>query len=469
MPVSQFFFDNLARYGEAPAAIEGELQVSYQQLQVRCAEFSQQLNQINKQTNSPQKQLIFLKAHNNIATLVAYLTTLQNRHAVLLLDPDIDQSKLDKLIASYQPNLLIDSQTIEQCHSKPLVLESKLALLLSTSGSTGSAKQVCLSADNVQANALSIVEYLPLLASDKTITTLPFYYSYGLSVLNSHLLVGACIVFNQHSLVSREFWQLFKQHNINSFAGVPQSYEMLLRLRFERMDLPSLRYFTQAGGKLAADKIQPLARYANANDKQFFVMYGQTEATARMAYLKSELCETKPHAIGQAIPGGQFSLHDEHGELITQPEESGELIYRGTNIMLGYANCLSDLTEFTPLNELATGDIAYRDSEGDYVICGRIKRFIKLFGLRINLDEVETLLANKGLECYCLGDDTKLLVALTNDVVAQQHIDINELKMWLSRELQINHNVINIKPVAQLPLTNNGKKDYPAVLTMLDD
>ncbi|WP_340678129.1 AMP-binding protein [Paraglaciecola sp.] len=454
-----YFYQITQQPAQAIAAIEGDESVTYGALVQRCLAMAEQIQNVSQIKCS----LIFLKAHNNVATLVVYLAALQSGQPTMLLDPHISEEKLNALVQTYQPNLLIENQEIRLLHNNQLTLAANLALMLSTSGSTGSAKQVCLSPINLHSNAQSICQYLPIQPSDITITTLPFFYSYGLSVINSHLFAGACIVFNSHSIISREFWQQFKQLQITSFAGVPYSYEMLLRLRFERMDLPSLRYFTQAGGKLAVDKIQQLAAYAKSTNKQFFVMYGQTEATARMAYLNNDLAEQKPHSIGRAIPGGEFALWDDNQQLIEQAEQAGELVYRGPNVMLAYANELAELAKFAPLCELKTGDIAYRDSDGDYVICGRTKRIIKLFGERVNLDEVEALVAQLGYACCCLGEDAKLQVAVLN------HPNTNELKMWLSTQLQVNQHAVEVVTVHDLPMTANGKKDYPALKLLLEN
>jgi acyl-coenzyme A synthetase/AMP-(fatty) acid ligase len=290
------------------------------------------------------------------------------------------------------------------------------------------------------------------------VTTLPFFYSYGLSVINSHLLAGACIVFTSQSLVNREFWQLFKELEITSFAGVPHSYEILLKLRFTRMNLPSLRYFTQAGGRLSPALVAQLADYVNSQHRQFFVMYGQTEATARMAYLSADRALHKPESIGHAIPNGHLSLQDEQGQKITEFGLSGELVYQGPNIMLGYVSSQTDLGTFKAPKHLFTGDMAYQDEDGDFFITGRLKRFIKLFGQRINLDEVEQLLLEKGFETYCCGDDSKLLVAV------KFGNDIKSLQSLISEHLQIHSSVIQILEVAPLPLTDSGKKDYYAIL-----
>jgi long-chain acyl-CoA synthetase len=456
---SPYFFAELGRFGQRVAAIEGDVQVTYAELAQKCSDFAQRL----RASSGVSRALVFLKAHNDIATLVAYLSCLQQAQPVLLLEPSYGAEKLAKLQYLFKPNLLIDGGEIECCHAEPLTLSQNLALLLSTSGSTGAAKQVCLSAANLAANAQAICAYLPIQAQDKTITTLPFFYSYGLSVINSHLQAGACIVLNQLSLLSREFWTLFNSQQITSFAGVPYSYEMLLRLRFDTMSLPSLRYFTQAGGKLGAEKVKHLAECAQAKGQQFYVMYGQTEATARMAYLASERVALKPFAIGQAIPGGEFFLVDAKQQRVTASQQEGELHYRGPNVMLGYASQLAELRVFETISDLATGDLAYQDDEGDYVIVGRCKRIIKLFGQRLDLDDIEALLAEHGHACYCLGNDAKLQVAV------EKSSNINELKIWLSRQLQIHASVIELRTVTALPLTANGKKDYPTLLEVFND
>ena len=448
------FFNALTTYQQNIVAIEQGMVTSYAELAERCQQFSEQLTQ----TSELKRPLLFVKAHNNVDTLVVYLSALQNKFPVLLLDPDIEQEKLANLLRVYQPNFLLENKTITPLNTTQHKMADTLALMLSTSGSTGSPKQVCLSQQNLQANAQSICDYLPIQLSDKTITTLPFFYSYGLSVINSHLLAGACIVFNQHTMLSREFWQVFNAQQISSFAGVPYHYEMLLKLRFERMDLPSLRYFTQAGGKLSEPLVKKLSAYASSQHKAFFMMYGQTEATARMAYLPSDKVSIKPNSIGQAIPNGEFSLLDEQGMAVNESNQAGELVYSGPNVMLGYAEYVTDLTGLKPITQLHTGDIASRDSDGDYFIVGRKKRFIKLFGQRINLDEVEQLLAKKQLETYCLGDDTKLIVAI------KKANDIKVLRTTICRLLNIHISVIEVLSVDELPVTANGKKDYKRIL-----
>ncbi|GAA0366872.1 hypothetical protein GCM10009092_34030 [Bowmanella denitrificans] len=446
------FFTELATFGEAPAVWVGQKCLTYQQLNLQVEQFCQQL--------PATRSLIFLKASNNLTSLIAYLAALKAGHAQMLLSADIHPHYLHQLCEAYQPNLLVSDGLPQVVNLQPPAMATDLALLLSTSGSTGSPKQVALSYTNLQANAESICAYLPIKPTDLTITTLPFFYSYGLSVINSHILAGAGIVLNEHGLVTREFWDTFRHHQVTSFAGVPHSYEMLLRLRFTNMDLPSLRYFTQAGGRLSVDRVQLLADWAKEQGKQFYTMYGQTEATARMAFNATPA--QKPAAIGRTIPGGEFKLLDHQGMLITAPELEGELHYRGDNVMLGYTESVKDLRQFLPAKWLATGDLACKDKDGDFFIKGRLKRIIKPFGQRLNLDEVEGLLKSIGLEANVVGNDNALQVAYKNN-----NSDM-DLRLWLSKHLGLHPSAITLLETNVLPALPNGKPDYPTIQRLFE-
>ncbi|MDN4500895.1 AMP-binding protein [Alteromonadaceae bacterium BrNp21-10] len=443
------FFQQLPQHGHNLALIEGEQRLDYLQLQQQVDAFKQRL---------PVAGLVLLKASNNIPSMVAYLACLQAQLPMILVDKKINDGYQQTLVDTFKVNALIADGEVQVLSTSAVNIDPQLALLLSTSGSTGSPKQVALSAANLQANAQSICDYLPIESSDVTITTLSPHYSYGLSVINSHLLAGASIVLNEHSVISREFWQTFEQHQVTSFAGVPYTYEMLLRLRFTQKSWPSLRYFTQAGGKLSEDKVSLLAEYAKQHNQQFFVMYGQTEATARMAYNAHP--DKKPASIGKAIPKGELSLLDDNGQTIDDCHQQGELVYRGDNIMLGYANNATELRQFTQSDTLATGDIALRDEEGDYIICGRIKRMIKLFGVRISLDEVERILVDKGVEVAVIGNDNALQIVLA------QPNDVAAIEQLICQKMQLHPSVVEVKLVAELPRTQNNKIDYLRVAAL---
>lgn len=440
------FFDELFRHGNRSAVIEGEQALSYRSLQERCQQFIELLPE--------QRSLCLLKGDNSINTLVAYLSCLQQRYPMLLVESNSSLSSIDKLVEAYRPNVLIDGGQAHSLTATTVDMDSRLALLLSTSGSTGSPKQVALSYDNMQSNAESICRYLPIQNTDITITTLPFCYSYGLSIVNTHLLVGASIVMNESSIVSREFWEKYSSSKVTSFGGVPYIYEMLLKLRFFTKNHQNLRYITQAGGKLDSESVQNIALWADQNDCQFFVMYGQTEATARMAYLEPSKLMNKSSSIGQHIPGGAFFLRGETGSVISTPNTQGELFYQGNNIMLGYAQTFEDLAAFSPRLELATGDLAYFDEDGDYYISGRKKRFIKIQGRRISLDDVERRLFENKLTSMVAGKDNQLNVAVLNE------LDVKKASQIIRLELGVHPSLFSILVVDEFPVTANQKPDY---------
>lgn len=309
----------------------------------------------------PKRSLVFLYTNNRVGSLLGYLSFLRDEIVPVMVNGQIDDELAQNLLECYKPQYIyISNEDVEKYRSFECVyqaygysvlktnydveyeLNDELALLLTTSGSTGSPKLVRQSYKNIAANANSIAEYLELDSTERPITTLPMNYTYGVSILNSHVLVGATILLTDKSLMQKEFWTFFKEEKATSFGGVPYNYEILEKLRFFRMDLPSLRTMTQAGGKLSPELHKKFAEYANETGKHFVVMYGQCEATARMSYLPYERSLEKYGSMGIAIPGGKFSLIDVDGNVINEPEVTGELVYEGPNVTLGYAECGED-------------------------------------------------------------------------------------------------------------------------------
>jgi acyl-coenzyme A synthetase/AMP-(fatty) acid ligase len=348
-----------------------------------------------------------------------------------------------------------DGAETEEAKKKRLYKD--LALLLTTSGSTGSPKLVRQSYENIIANTESIVKYLELDETEKPITTLPMNYTYGLSIINSHLYVGATLLLTEKTLMHKEFWSFFKEEGATSFGGVPYTYEILKKLRFLGMDLPSLRTMTQAGGKLSPELHKEFAEYAKAQGKHFVVMYGQTEATARMAYLPYEKSLEKYGSMGIAIPGGKFSLMDVEEKEITEPDIVGELVYRGKNVTLGYALCREDLAKGDERHGvLVTGDMAKMDKDGYFYIVGRKKRFLKIFGNRVNLDETERMIksAFEELDCACAGIDDNMKVYITGAGKAE------EIKKFLVNKTKLNPSAFEVMEIAEIPKNEAGKTLY---------
>jgi acyl-coenzyme A synthetase/AMP-(fatty) acid ligase len=254
-----------------------------------------------------------------------------------------------------------------------------------------------------------------------------------------------------------EYWRQIQLHEVTSFAGVPYSYEMLLKLRIDRLKIPSVKTLTQAGGKLSADKIKLVADACTKRDIRFFTMYGQTEATARISYLPCALTAQKAGSIGVAIPGGRLWIEDGNGQLIAQPGITGQLVYAGPNVSLGYANSWRDLaTGDVNRGILRTGDLATFDAEGYCSIVGRLSRFLKLYGNRVSLDGVESLLAGLGFQSAVGGEDDQLRVCL----VGKPHADAEAVRDTLAVALAVNKTGITVTTVAALPRLANGKIDY---------
>ena len=370
--------------------------------------------------------LVFILCRNEIGSMVGYVGCINGNILPVMLNSHLESELLQNLMQTYCPAFLwcpseqvkqfpdahvvyevFDYSLLKTDYNKDYPLFDELGLLLTTSGSTGSPKFVRQSYTNILDNAQSIVKYLELDETERPITTLPMNYTYGLSIINSHLLVGATILVTEKGIMQKEFWSFFKETEATSFGGVPYTYEMLERLRFYRMKLPTLRTMTQAGGKILPDLHEKFAKYAEENGKHFVVMYGQCEATARMGYLPYEKAVEKKGSMGIVIPGGKFHLIDVNGNEVTEPHTTGELVYEGRNVTLGYAECGEDLIKGDERNGiLETGDMAQYDEDGYFYIVGRKKRFLKIYGNRVNLDEVDRLIKSEfEIEAASAGKD----------------------------------------------------------------
>ncbi|GGI01183.1 AMP-binding protein [Arthrobacter liuii] len=444
------FAADLSSYGNRPAIIADGHTVTYRELARRVGELARQLG--------TERRLIALAASNEVESLVAYLAALVAGHPLILL-PEDKPAALESLVAAYDPDVVIRSaggliSLDERRPGSDHELHPDLALLLSTSGSTGSPKLVRLSHTNLQANAESIATYLGITAEDRAATTLPTSYCYGLSVINSHFLCGATLVLTGLSVVDPCFWDLFRRERATSFAAVPYTFELLERIGFAAMDLPSLRYITQAGGRLGPAQVHRYAEIGRRQGWDLFVMYGQTEATARMAYLPPDLATDYPGTIGVPVPGGAFRLEPVDGL------SDGELVYTGPNVMLGYAQTPEDLALGRSVTELRTGDLARKNEAGLYELVGRRSRFVKIVGLRVDLGQVEQLLADIGVTAAGTGTDDRLVVA-----VEGTH-DNRLLAKVLAQGIGLPRAAIEVFPLHELPRLGTGKINYPAIAAL---
>lgn len=453
------FFDDIERYGNNTALVDGDKKLTYTQLVSHA-------DQVCKET--APRSLVFVVCTNHMEAAVGYIGMLRKRAVPVMVNASIEKSLFDSLRSTYLPSYIwcpkefLDGEAVSEFGGYHLVatgekspeMDKELALLLTTSGSTGSPKLVRQTYRNLECNTEAIVEYLEIVESDRAITTLPMSYTYGLSIIQSHLHAGARIVFTEKTFLQREFWNLFRESGATTFGGVPYTYEMLDKLRFLRMDLPTLRYVTQAGGKLSPELHFKFAQGLREQGKKFIVMYGATEATARMAYVPSEQAVEKAGSIGIAIPGGRFELIDADNSLITETDKVGELVYYGDNVTMGYAECRDDLNKGDERGgRLETGDMAKMDSDGYYFVVGRKKRFLKLFGNRINLMELEALLGKAGFECACVGEDDNLRAYTTSE-------DTKAVLRFMEQTTHINHTAFSVIHIDKIPRNDSGKVLY---------
>ena len=419
--------------------------------------------------------LAFILCRNALGSVLGYTAFLNHGIVPVMLSSHLDEGLLSALLEAYSPEILwVPADQEAQLPGMEKVYEARnyvllktgfpkhyslyddLALLITTSGSTGSPKLVRQSYENILDNARSIASYLKLDETERPITTLPMNYVYGLSILNSHFLVGAAVLLTDRGLMQKEFWQFFREGKATSFGGVPYTYEMLFKLRFFRMDLPSLRTVTQAGGKITPELHEKFAAWAAETGRDFVVMYGAAEATSRMGYLPPEKAVQKKGSMGIPIPGGTFTLLDAEGKEITEPFTTGELVYTGKNVTLGYAQSGEDLIRGDERHgRLETGDMAQFDEDGYYYIVGRKKRFLKIYGNRVNLDEIDRMVkAEFGIEAASAGKDDHLTLFVTDAEKAEP------VREFVIAKTKLNPAAFRAVVLEEIPKNESGKTLY---------
>ena len=440
---------NLGNKEQNVALIEGDRKVTYAELEALCRRIVAPL---------VGRSLVFCLCTNTVASVAGYLALTEYGHVPLLLDARISRDLLGQLIEAYRPAwiwapsdageklpdcsnaLELEGYTLSSMAvDAPYAMNDALCLLISTSGSTGSPKLVRQSYENLRSNTEAIIEYLGITPAERAITSLPMNYVYGLSVLNTHIYAGATLVLTNLNPYAKKFWDLVNREGVTSFAGVPFTYEAIDKLRILKRDMPTLKTMTQAGGKLSPELHKKLATWAMECGKRFVVMYGASEATARMGYLPPERSLEKQGSMGIPIPGGRFELIGADGEVIDGPDQVGEMVYYGPNVTLGYALTGADLSKPDDnKGRLVTGDMAKRDADGFYYIVGRKKRFLKILGKRINLDDVERLLKqhfDTG-DIACGGKDDELWIYVTDPAIEEEAVEYVFNEMDINRKLQ---------------------------------
>ncbi|QWF80216.1 AMP-binding protein [Amycolatopsis sp. CA-230715] len=417
--------------------------------------------------------VLFARTAIDLDSVLRYLGAFESGRAVALIDPALDADVLSGLVERFRPAAVLsapegDAPAGYRAEDGRWLRESAegvaphpdLAVLLPTSGSTGNPKLVRLSRQAILSNADAIAQVLAIDADEIAPTCLPLHYSYGLSVLNSHLLRGATIVIESSGVLGRGFWDAVDEHKVTSLAGVPYHYEMLRRLKFDPAKYPSLRTITQAGGKLRTDLVTEFNDKMVAAGGKMFVMYGQTEAAPRMATVPAEALAEKIGSAGPALPGGEFKIRRDDGEETTHPKIVGEVVYRGPNVMMGYTENEAELANGDDMGGvLATGDLGYLDEDGYLFITGRLKRIGKVFGNRVSLDDLEQAVrsAQVGIDVVAAvpGGDKVVLFAegVEKDVC-------KAASRALSERLHLHTSGFDVRPIDTVPLLASGKIDY---------
>ena len=445
--------------------LENDELISYNELIKKIEDFSK---------NIKKRSLIFLLCKNNFESIVGYLGSIKSNCVISLIDEKINDDSFIKLVDNYHPDFIffnkkrlnnLDNYSTSYTFKSFELLEAKkktekklndnLALLISTSGSTGTSKLVRQSADNLNDNINSITQYLNISQKDISITTLPMSYVYGLSIINTHLNQGASIVLNNKSVIEKEFWQKLEKNKVTNFGGVPYTYSILEKIKLKNFNLSSLKYTTQAGGKINKDTARNILKEYDRLGIKLYLMYGAAEATARMSYLPWENIE-KTQSIGKAIPGGEFFLEDSDGKLIREINAHGELIYKGNNVCMGYAENIQDLKRGDENKGiLKTGDVAYKDKDNFYYLVGRKDRYIKIYGMRINLQELEDIILNFGFKNICMQEKENMI-----NVFIKDNFELEKLKKHITSVTKIHPSVFIFKIVKDFPLNKNYKISY---------
>ena len=421
------------------------------------------------------RQIVILLCNNTYECLLIYLACLKNGSIPLLLSENLCEAHVKEYIIRYLPKYVFSPKKINinktrnvsfmgnyyiyEHENDNFVKNKFLSLLLTTSGSTGNPKVVKVSKKNLLSNTSSICKYLNLTENERHITTLPMNYTYGLSCINTFLYSGGSIILNSDAITTKSFWMNIEKNKPTFLSGVPFTYEIISKYFLEKLKDSSIRVFTQAGGKLRNQFLEKFIKFSEENNKEFIVMYGQTEATARMSYLPFSKLKEKIGSIGIAIPGGKFKLRNTYVENNEKNKIIGELVYIGENVTEGYAHSFEDLNELEEKpNCLNTGDIAWIDKDNYVFLVGRINKFAKISGIRVSLIDIEDFLNNQGFNCAVCSDDIFLRIFIETE--KENKIDTIKLKKEISNKMNISSNSLKIKGITKLPRLDSGKVNY---------
>lgn len=489
MNVFDYFFSDTKKMNKKFILNEGE-DISFKELYRKSLLLAHYLYDRLGENNK-----IILISENSQFFIICYLAIIRSGNVCVPLNPSIEQENFNYIeketlcklsFVSDKPRLklninneFINKSVLNNLYSSDNELngnnimdrfqkdnfdENRLAEILFTSGSTGVPKGVMLTHLNLRANAESILSYLKLTADDSMLLVLPLFYCYGLSVLHTHLKVGASIAFNNNFILMGSFIDNLNKYKITGFAGVPSHFQMLLRKSetFKNTKFTHLRYVTQAGGKLHESFIKEfITALPGVN---FFVMYGQTEATARLAYLPPKYMMSKIGSIGKSIPGVILKIVDNDGSTVAI-DEIGEIVAKGNNIMKGYYHDQEGTSKALKDGWLYTGDLGRTDKDGFIFLTARKKGIMKIGGHRISPKEIEGVIVTISdvIDCTVIAIEDELLgEAIKAKVVIKDECNQEDLRREIlqlcKQRLSSNKIPSVIEFTFKLELNSIGKK-----------
>lgn len=421
-----------------------------------------------------EKKLAILICENVIGIYFYYLIFRILKVPIILLDIKTNLFEIKKTIKKYNPDFIVTNlkkkeelginyvslDNFENYHlfknfkANKKKLNNKICLLIPTSGSMGSSKLAVLSYDNIEDNTKKISKYLNIKSKDKVSTNMSLSYSYMISIINSHVNVGASIYVTNESILTRDFWINFKKNKITSFNGVPYAYKILDQLNIKLAFNKYVKSFTQAGGDLEKEVKYRIINKCKKNKIKFFCMYGQTEAGPRISYLDPKLSLEKIGSIGKPLKGYRVEILNSKNEIIKKRNKIGRLILYGKNVFLGYANSLKDLTKNIKLKKkLVTGDYGYKDNNGFIYLTSRSGKIAKIFGYRIDILKLEYKMKKLGYIIFCKEKNGKLTV------VFEAKYNKKNLLKKLSDITNLDQSGFIIKHLKKIPINKNQKID----------
>lgn len=432
------------------------------------------------------RNTVFVLCEHCVGELFGILSFLRKKVVMYLFDSQLSNERIEELLNEYTPNYMYvpvnqkenypDYRVLFEKYGMALLVNQKvmvppvktdnLAFFLSTSGSTGDSKLVRSAYENYVASSNSVIKMCGITKDDVTATFLPMQYAYAISTIFAHVAVGAKVIITKLPVIQNRFWELCKEKKVTDFYAVPYMYECICQLGIEER-LGMFRTLSVAGGKLKTYVSEKCTRVAADHNVLFYNEYGQTEAGCMSYSIKSKDGSYHPEDnIGEPITDGKTYLLDVNNQIITEKGVSGNLMYEGGSVCMGYCAGKHEIDKEDPWKGvLNTGDIAVINDLGKIEIVGRAKRFIKIYGKRYSLDHIEHLMNQEVKDCQIVTSGIDgMLVIFTNN-----QDSIAACKKYIRTTYGISTENYRVEYIETFPLNFNGKIAYAELLSYVNE